>query len=281
MKSNIIFICCFFLALAQISAQSSQSTRLVFQSFDLTGGSWKILPDAFQPRWQVAVAGSYFLNNPVQAQAFDGGGLGNIQQAVYSNPALFGQLHEALGGEFFIGDPSGQTDQSGFSEKQSPSFGLTISLRISPRLQVEGGASRSRSEAGAEFPVAVFSQQNGLMQTLQGSLRTELEQLRAQLGGAWFFGEATFQPFLGAGVQFSRTAASVTQASVAGVDFPVGEQPSACAFGAYGTAGVEVHPAFPLFFRAAIHVGTEKTPSLGGDETVVRSGVLAGVGWRF
>ncbi|MBI5913923.1 MAG: hypothetical protein HY842_00980 [Bacteroidetes bacterium] len=281
MKSNIISICCFFLALAQISAQSSQSTRLVFQPITLTGDSWKILPDVFQPRWQVAVTGSYFLNNPVEAQTFDGGGLGNIQQVVYSNPALFGQLFEALGGEFFIGNPSGHTGQGGFSQEQSPSLGLAIALRLAPRLQVEGGAALSRSEVGADFPVAVFSQQHGQPQTLQGSLNTELEHLRAQLGGTWFFGKSTFQPFLGAGFQFSKTAASTTQASMADVRFPVGEQRSVSALGAYGTAGVEVHPAFPLFFKAAFQVGTEKTHSPGGAETALHSSVLAGIGWRF
>ena len=281
MKSNIISICCFFLALAQISAQSSQSTRLVFQPITLTGGNAKILPAGFHPFWQVGLSGGVSLNNPVQAQAFDGGGLGKVQQQVYSDPALSEQLFEALGGEFFIGNPSSQTDQGSFSQSQSPSLGLTVALRLTPRLQVEGGAARSRSEVGGGFPVAVFSYQNGQPQTLQGSLNTELEHLRAQFGGAWFLGKSTFQPFLGVGVQFSKTAASTTQASIAGVDFPVSEQPSVSALGAYGTAGVEVHPAFPLFFKAAFQVGTEKTPSSGGTETALRSSVLAGVGWRF
>jgi len=146
---------------------------------------------------------------------------------------------------------------------------------------VEGGAARSRSEVGAGFPVAVFSHQNGQPQTLQGSLNTQLEHLRAQLGGAWFFGKSTFQPFVGAGVQFSKTTASVTQVNVVDVSFPVGQQPPARAFGAYGTAGVEVHPAFPLFFKIAFMMGTEKTPSPGGAETALRSSVLAGIGWRF
>jgi len=45
--------------------------------------------------------------------------------------------------------------------------------------------------------------------------------------------------------------------------------------------GVEVHPAFPLFFKIAFMMGTEKTPSPGGAETALRSSVLAGIGWRF
>jgi hypothetical protein len=284
MKSHILSICCFFITLAQLTAQSSQETRLVFQPITLTGQQAKTLfPATFRPQWQVGLAGGVSLNNPVQAQVLDGGGLSNIQQEIFSDPVLSGQLLEALGGDFFIGNPFGNKELVGISKNQSPSFGLAVSLRLKPRWQLEGGISASRSEVEGAFPVTVFSHQTGQPHTLQGGLYTKLTHQQVYLGSAWFLGHSTFQPFLCAGLQVSKMAAATTVANIAGVQFPVEEQPTVYAASPYGTAGVEVHPSIPLFFRATFTVGTGKIHSASkeGSETVLQTSIQAGIGWRF
>ncbi|MCF8245851.1 MAG: hypothetical protein K9J37_06725 [Saprospiraceae bacterium] len=284
MKSNIISVCCFFFSLAQIMAQSSQATRLVFQPMTLTGGNAKIIPAGFRPYFQLELTGGVFLNNPTDANQQAANGMGQLQNTVFSSPELFEQLFQKLGGEFFIGNFSDPSQPGKVFKNQSPSLGLNIGLRLLPHLKIEAGASRSSSEFGAAFPVVVFGQQNGQPQTLQGNLRTEQQHLLAQFGGAWFLGKSTFQPFLGAGVQYARTAASTMQAELADTRFPVAKNSAGCSFGAYGTAGVEVHPSFPLYCRAAVNVRTEKLPPTGeevGGDITLRPSVLAGIGWRF
>lgn len=257
-------------------AQEQHPVRLsppIWESISIAGRNAKVLPSASRPRFHVAVIG----NLPFGRNAPQRVGLLDVQAAAHA-PGTAEQVLQKLGGEFFIGDISGQTAQFfEMSSKTQAMPGLRLALRLGRRFEVHAAGQYFRTEWSGKFPVVVFPHQQDPPQppqTLQGTLQSSASGILAEADLAFFLTNGRVRPYLKTGAQGIFPTRNKRAADIVGVALPVEIKPVDTEFSPFGGAGLRVSFLKNGFVEAGASYG--KVP--GGDYA---ASVEVGLGWQF
>jgi anaerobic selenocysteine-containing dehydrogenase len=177
-----------------------------------------------------------------------------VQSAV-TNPAVFEQLIERLGGEFFVGYPDGTLPENVQTNTQANVLpGLRVGLRLGKRFELQLGTSHYRQSWEGTFPVTVnpFNSTTGNAQVIDGTVKRNQSGLMAEADLAWFAAVRAVRPYLRAGVRADMVLDDAVNAQLAGVPL-VMPQPEIPAIGyaPFGGAGIR----FVLWDRLIIDTG--------------------------
>ncbi len=239
----------------------------------LTGANAKIIQAVHQPR--INIGGAYTF--PLGGVADQNIEFAALQHAAFA-PGTFEQLFEKLGGEFFIGNPSGQpTQTAGLSGRAEAMPGLRLGVRLGTRFELRATAQHFRAEWSGEFPVLVlpqFSQDYQQPKTLLGNVNTSLSAVLVDIGSAFFIGNGVINPYLEGGVRGQFPMQMESGAEIAGVSLPLETEPVGASFSPFGGAGVRCVFLKNGFVEADCSFGKlasgDYQPAIG-----------IGVGWGF
>lgn len=196
-------------------------------------------------------------------EAFDGGGIDQLHQSLFSNPALLEQLFEKLGGEFFIGSFSAPGTLGDFRQEEDLYKGISAGIRLSPHWQLEGALGLYQSRITTGFPVTAFQPETPEPYSFSGQLSTELRNTEASLGASYFLCTGTVRPFAGLGLHFSGAKPGETEATIEGITFPLETVATFHSFGPYLTGGIAWQPAGPFLLRISGKGYMAKGPEKG------------------
>ncbi len=216
----------------------------------LTGPGYKLYSP---PRAQVYLlpeAGAIYSKGD-GLSSYDGGGIEQLHQSIYSDPALLEQLFNKLGGEFFIGTFSAPATLGDFRQERGLYKGISGGLLLSPRWQVEGSLGFHQSRITARFPLTAFSPETYEPYSLEGKVSTETRHTEAGLGAAYNFAAGALRPFAGLGLHYSAARPGATQAHIAGVAIDMEQQEAFHAFSPYLSGGLSWKAAGPLLLRVS------------------------------
>lgn len=197
-----------------------------------------------------------------------------LQQAAFA-PGIHEQLFEQLGGEFIIGNPSGQ---QGHTVQQPGKLnimpGLQVGLRIGHRLDIHANAQYYKAEWSGAFPVTVFPQNHPAPNLLNGTIVTSTSGLIIELGSSLFITRGAVQPHVKAGIRSLTPLDQDVSASIDGIVFSPKTVQTKQSFSPFGGAGLQV--------RLGKHVFAD----IGGTYGKLPGGRLAaslnaGIGWYF
>lgn len=228
----------FFNLLWSLSLLSSPAIgQTVWNNLPLTGANAKIIPAAAPSRFHLSFTGAFLLGG-VSPQNID---VAKFQNAAVS-PGTFEQLFEKLGGEFFMGSPSGQPGPAIELSGQTQMMpGLRVGLRLGKRFEICAGSQYFQSKWSGEFPVLVFphfNQEQPQPKTLQGHANASVSGILANIETAFFLTNGAVQPYLKAGIRGQFSMQHEQGADIAGVSLPIEAAPTKTRFSPFGSAGV-------------------------------------------
>jgi hypothetical protein len=266
---NILFITALSWA-----AASSVSGQTVWNNIPLTGAEAKIISAARQPRFNVSLTGAFPLGG-ISPQNIP---LATLQNAAFS-PETAGQLFEKLGGQFFIGNPSGQHAQTVELAGQTQAMpGLRLGVRVGSRFEISAAAQHFQSEWSGKFPVMVLSYQQeppAQPKTLQSSVSASVSGVLLDVETVFFVsGRGIVRPYLKGGARGQFPMQTESRAEIAGVVLPLEIEPVETSFSPFGGAGASWHFWKNAFVDAGCVFG--KIP--GGDYAPA---LEASIGWGF
>lgn len=238
----------------------------------LTGSAAKTAGVGSSPRFNISLTGSLPLGDltprPIEFPA--------LQNAAFS-PGIAEQLFEKLSGEFFIGDPSGQSQNGVEMSGQTQAMpGLRLGLRLGTRFELQAAAQYFRANWSGAFPVMVFPHDGqSIPKTLQGSISASASGILLDVGTVFFLsGRSVVRPYLKGGVRAQLPVDNANRAEIAGIALPLEMEQIETAFSPHGGAGVRVGFLKNAFADAGCSYG--RLPD--GD---YRPSLELGIGWRF
>ncbi|MCB0706108.1 MAG: outer membrane beta-barrel protein [Saprospiraceae bacterium] len=256
--------------------------QLVLVSFESEGDLEYVAQGSFPHRFTVELFGGIiFTPNegtvwPLSQQ------LGDLEKQIFTDPGTFEKLFESLGGEFFLGDFSEAPKPLNPQATTSWIWGFGSNYSITPNFSVAGSLHFAHHELHAVFPVTIFNSTNGEMQSTMGQLNARVATMRGRIGGQYTLGQGLVRPFAGVGIQYTRAAVQDVNALLSGVPFDSELEVLTKSLGAYGTAGIEVHPTKLISFRVSAFTGSEKMETGSKQlETVWAPGLSIGAGLKF
>jgi hypothetical protein len=248
-------------------------SQAVWNRIPLTGTEAKIISIARQPGFNVSLNVTFPLGD-VSPQNIQ---LTTLQNAAYS-PETMGQLFEKLGGQFFLGSPSGQEQQTvEMSGQMSALPGVGLGMRLGKRFELRAGFEQFRSEWSGQFPVMVFPHEQGQPvppKTLQGSIHALASGVLLNIETAFFFTGGSLRPYLSGGVRGQFPIHTDSGAEIAGVSLPLEIEVVGTSFSPYAGAGLQWNFWKNAFLKAECTFG-----QLPGGAYSPAAG--AGVGWKF
>ena len=248
-------------------------SQTVWNRIPLTGSGAKIITVVREPRFNVRLTGTFPMGD-ISPQ--------NIQSAALQNaayaPETLGQLFEKLGGEFFLGSPSGQNQQSIEMSGQMRALpGVGLGIRLGRRFEFRAGLEQFRSEWSGQFPVIVFPHEQGQPvppKTLQGSIHASASGVLINLETAFFITGGSIRPYLSGGIRGQFPMNMDSGAEIAGVSLPLEIEPVETSFSPFAAAGVQ----WNFWKNAFLDAGCSFGQWPGGDYGPAAE---AGIGWRF
>ncbi|MBK8194582.1 MAG: hypothetical protein IPK76_15710 [Lewinellaceae bacterium] len=197
-----------------------------------------------------------------------------LQQAAFA-PDIYEQLFEKLGGEFIIGNLSGQQNPPAQQPAKLDIMpGLQVGLRIGRRLDIQANAQYYKATWSGAFPVTVFPQDQPVPKSLNGTIHTSASCLILELGTSLFITRGAVQPYAKAGIRGLFPLDQDARAAIGGVVFsPITAQMKQ-SFSPFGGAGLQVRLGKRVFADMEGMYG--KLPGGG-----VAATLSAGVGYRF
>lgn len=227
-----------------------------------------------RPVFSLAVVGGFF--SGTKGTYFGESDVEGLYRATYDSEETLSDLLDALGGEFYFGAGSMPLAFSSQRWKPGAAYGLEAGLLLNGRWRLEADLERRQGKMTADFPVTVFSLEDGTTRQVTGHLHTEISGWRAGLSGVALFGAGNWQPYAGAGLDYYRQMERRIQAGVSGVHFAVGEGRSGSGLGLRARAGVNGWLGRRLFVKAEVQAGTNPLPR---QEQVTFVGGRLGIGW--
>ena len=198
-----------------------------------------------------------------------------LAEAVFSNPQLFEQLFEALGGEFAFGDMSGHIPDIAMSGSSQIIPGLGIGLGFCSGLEIGLSIHSFQTEWKGTFPYTVFPGGTGRAQRYEGSLSASASGLLGDVQARYYLPGRVVRPYLGGGARGQWVLRSSSSAEMAGVALPFELNPvSSNTFSVYGDAGLRLN----LGRNAFVQAGAAYAKVPGADYAVMGE---VGLGWRF
>lgn len=247
--------------------------QTVWNRIPLTGSEAKIISVVRQPRFNVNFTGTFPVGNvaPQNVQ------LSSLQNAAHA-PEMIEQLFEKLGGEFFIGNLSGQQQQSiEMNGSMSAMPGLGLGMRLDRRFEIRTGLEQFRSEWSGQFPVTVFPHEQGQSvppKTLQGNVHASASGFLLNIETAFFITAGNVRPYVSGGVRGQFPIQTDSGAEIAGVSLPLSIEPVGTSFSPYAGAGVQ----WNFWKNAFLDAGCTFGQLPGGG---YRPAGAVGIGWRF
>lgn len=251
---------------------SSLCAQSIWNNIPLVGAEAKIVPTGKSPRFNVSFTSNFPLGGvPSQNVPF-----ANLQKAAFT-PGTFEQLFERLGGEFFIGNPSGQPSQSvEMSGTTSAMPGLRLGVRVGKRFEIRAGGQYFQTKWSGTVPVLVmppFPHDPPQPKTLQGTLSAASSGILAEADLAFFFTEGRVRPYMRGGVRGQFPMQGESGAEIAGVALPLEIEPLATEFSPFGGAGLRWNVAKNIFVEAGASYGKVSGNFVPSAEF--------GIGWAF
>lgn len=254
-------------------AFSSLYGQAVWNNLPLTGAEAKIIAGAKSPRFSASLTYNFSLGS-VSSQNIP---VADVQSAAFT-PGAVEQLFEQLGGQFFIGNPSGQPSESVEMSGQMQAMpGLRLGVRAGSRFEIRAGAQHFKSEWSGEFPVFVvanFPHEPSQPKTLQGSANASASGMLLDVETVFFVGgRGVVRPYVKGGARGQFPLQSESAAEIAGVSLPLEIEPMATEFSPFGGAGARLN----FLKNAFVEAGLTYAKSAGRYSAEV--GV--GLGWQF
>lgn len=256
----------------QDGGKSAMISAGAWNRIPLTGSAAKTAGVSSSPRFNISLTGSLPLGDltprPIEFPA--------LRNAAFS-PGIAEQLFEKLNGEFFIGDPSGQSQKGVEMSGQMQAMpGLRVGIRVGARFELQAAAQHFRAEWTGAFPVMVFPHDGqSKPKTLQGNLSASLSEVLLDAGMVFFIsGRGMVRPYLKGGMRTQMPISSTNNAEIAGIPLALESEQPETAFSAFGGAGVRVHFLKNAFADAACSYGH----LADGD---YRPSLELGFGWSF
>ncbi|MCW5923266.1 MAG: hypothetical protein KIS77_13045 [Saprospiraceae bacterium] len=251
---------------------SSLCAQSIWNNIPLVGAEAKIVPTAKSQRFNVSFIGAFPLGDvPSENVPF-----ADLQKAAFT-PGTFEQLFERLGGEFFIGNPSGQPSQSvEMSGTTSAMPGLRLGVRVGKRFEIRAGGQYFQTKWSGTVPVLVmppFPHDPPQPKTLQGTLSAASSGILAEADLAFFFTEGRVRPYMRGGVRGQFPMQGESGAEIAGVALPLEIEPLATEFSPFGGAGLRWNVAKNIFVEAGASYGKVSGNFVPSAEF--------GIGWAF
>jgi hypothetical protein len=215
---------------------------------------------------------------PAPSPLMQGPGLPDqLNDAVFADPALFEQLMERLGGEFFIGDPDAATFpgvEMGGENRLIPGLGLGVGFCFGLELGLRLGWFQT-SWSGY-FPYTVFPFSAGEPTVMQGVLSASASGLLGDAQARYYLPGRVLRPYIGGGVRGQWALSQSSSADMAGVALPFETTAMpAPIFSVFGDAGLRLN----LGRNAYVQAGASYAKGPGSENYGVMG--EAGLGWRF
>lgn len=254
-------------------AFSSLHGQAVWNNLPLTGAEAKIIAEAKSPRFSASLTYNFSLGS-VSSQNIP---VADVQSAAFT-PGAVEQLFEQLGGQFFIGNLSGQPSQSVEMNGQTQAMpGLRLGVRTGSRFEIRAGAQHFKSEWSGDFPIFVmpqFPHEPAQPKTLQGSTSASASGMLLDVETVFFVaGRGVVQPYLKGGLRGQFPMQSESAAEIAGVSLPLEVEPLTTEFSPFGGAGARLN----FLKNAFVEAGLTYAKSAGRYSAEVG----ASLGWQF
>ncbi len=242
----------------------------VWSRIPITSSTSK-MPEIRQPRFSIALTGGFPLGE-ISSQKVE---LARLQNAAFT-PGTFEQLFEKLGGEIFIGEPSGQGQNLKMSGQTQFMPGLRLGVRLGNRFEIRAGGQYFQAKWSGEFPVTIIPYFSQMPQpkTIQGSVTAAVSGVLAETDLAFFLTNGAFRPYLKGGVRGQFPTENASGADIAGVSLPLETNPVKTEFSAFGGAGVR----WNFLKNGFVEAGATYAKLSGGD---FRPALETSAGWRF
>lgn len=221
----------FFLGYTTLTAQHP------WDRIDLIGETAKVIQ--FHPRFTLEIAGIFPLKRPAELQIDPV----KLNQEL-TDPAVFEQLLEKLGGEYVVGELSGPTTTPfRITGRIQPMPGLKAGMRMGKSWELQTGISLFRVNWSGEFPVSVYPINGDPPFIEYGKLTATSEGLVGDLSVTRFLTRTSFQPFARAGIRGQFPTDHRSHASVRGVRVNRQGSPVARSVRPFGSIGIRFIPA--------------------------------------
>lgn len=246
------------------------SGQSVWDRIPLTGSDAKILPLPNQTRFNICLTAVSPLGSAVIQQIE----FATLQNAAFS-PGTASQLFEKLGGEFFVGEPSGPNQNLKMGGETRVMPGLRLGLRLGKRFELRAGGQYFKTKWSGEFPVTVLpADPQSKFTTLQGQANVVATGFLADADLAFFFAKGMFRPYLKSGVRSRFPMQNSSKADIVGIALPLDPQPLGIQFSPFGGIGLRA----VFWEKGFVELGAAfgKMPDGGFQPTLE-----TGLGWSF
>lgn len=280
MKRHILFpsiLLCLLVHLAGAQNQISPATGSPSTSWgalQLTNAAYKMPAHFQQPRLLIGITG--MLQPGAPESGFSAEQFGQLQAALFEQPAIWEQLHGQLNGEFWIGNFSQPGVFGPESSSALRSFGLRVILPIARHWALQTTVAKGQASVRAPFPVTVVSQLQGQSRQLEGFAERQIGQVQAQISGRYFFFRpAAVQVYGGIGGAFNHQSGGMATASLENVQWVFGSGTANSSFSILAETGLLLQARnLPVFAE----LGASVQQQLGGKRKLA---LQATVGWKW
>lgn len=213
------------------------------------------------------------------ARLFGGDQYGDLEGSVYSDPAMFKNLFETLGGEFWLGSFSNPGTFSPPATTAQRSLGLQVMVPVGRFAAVGASVAQGKFTVSSTFPAMVVNPLNGETRQFEGRSSLDVKTQQLELSGrAYLFSPGTVQLFAGAAAQYVQQTSSMPTAELEDQTWTYGSETKSNFFGLSGQAGISLQPSgWPVF----VELGAAVQKTLRGNSPKPSLVLQATVGWKW
>ena len=175
--------------------------------------------------YYVSLSGGYLFPQTPGDGIFGNDIMARLGENIYSNPTLFEQIYQSLGGEFLIGNTSGAFQTGPVAMSNNAQWGLGAGRYMGRHCLVSVSYQQRSHTFSATFPVMVIAHggPNAQPSTRQvaGTLTAPVQFRSVGIQNTWLIGRNQLQPYAGAGLSWQWMQQGDATAAVGGVEVPL------------------------------------------------------------
>lgn len=234
-----------------------------------------------KPVSQYGIGAGVGLAFPTNKSHEPSNGVEDLEDLIYSDPVIFQDVFDALGGDFFLGTLTGPAIIEKGDIGTDIGWTATGLFDFADLWEAEITYGQFTNDWTSRFPITVFDPVTSEPFRVNGEISMDVESNRLGVIVNRSFDMQPFAPFVGAGIQHSKRTLKSARANIEGVEFDVWSESDESQIGVLIQGGVDIHIISDLSARLAVQGAVEPHPSMGKFENNFIPAARILIHWGF